>query len=113
MLFKKLDTHTKGLEGFLCLRLSYFLPSQTTCLYTGNTSRKDWLHPLDEFQVGFSPWARSETGSLVLRSFLETSLCQKEGEAVTMADSISDLTISVCFPLTGSERGKLASPHLP
>lgn len=71
------------------------------------------LHPLDEFQVSFSSWATSETCSLVLTSFLKTSLCQKEGDAGTMADFISDLTISVCFPLLGSESGKLASPSLP
>lgn len=117
MLFEKLGRHIKCLEALLCPRISYFLQSLTTCLYTGNTSRKfakeDCLHPLDEFQVSFSSWARSETCSLVLRSFLKTSLCQKEGDAVKMAGFISDLTISVCFPLTGTEWGKLASPSLP
>lgn len=58
VLFEKLDLHIKCLEAFLCPRISYFLQSLTTCLYTGNTSRKftkqDCLHPLDEFQVSFS-----------------------------------------------------------
>lgn len=49
VLFKKLDTHMKWAEAFLCLRISHFLQSRTPCFYTGNTSRKftkeNWLQP--------------------------------------------------------------------